>query len=125
MSDHIFFYGTLRPSHAPEEIATVVRKLTPVGAGTVSARLYDLGEYPGIILDSDAGRPIKGEVFVLPGDPGTLRSLDDYEDFRPKDPEGSLFKRMRTNVTLRNGSTRSCWVYVYNQKLPEDLQQVA
>jgi gamma-glutamylcyclotransferase (GGCT)/AIG2-like uncharacterized protein YtfP len=125
MSEHIFFYGTLRPDHAPAEIASVVRRLTPVGTGTVRARLYDFGEYPGIILDNQSGERVSGEVFALPGDPAALRSLDDYEEFHPKDPVGSLFRRMKTNVTLRNGSTQSCWVYVYNQKLPEAFEKVA
>ncbi|HEX9199995.1 MAG TPA: gamma-glutamylcyclotransferase family protein [Acidobacteriaceae bacterium] len=116
MSEHLFVYGTLHPSRAPREIAGVARKLTHVGHGTIRGRLYDLGDYPGVILDDDATEPVHGEVFALPPDPDALACLDAYEDYRPHDPEGSLFLRQKTTVTLADGSRETCWVYVYNRQ---------
>jgi gamma-glutamylcyclotransferase (GGCT)/AIG2-like uncharacterized protein YtfP len=119
MSDRLFVYGTLRPGHAPKEISKVVDTLTPVGSGTVRAKLYDFGDYPGIVLDENAGENVRGEVFVLPSDRKTLAQLDAYEEYSPQDPEGSLFKRLKTRVTLMNGSSELCWVYVYNRAIPK------
>ena len=113
----LFIYGTLHPDRAPAEIAATARRLVPHARGTIRARLYNLGAYPGIVLD-DAAPPIPGEVFLVPDDP-TLAALDAYEDFRPDDPTNSLFLRTKAVVTLDDGSQVLCWVYVYNQSLPK------
>jgi gamma-glutamylcyclotransferase (GGCT)/AIG2-like uncharacterized protein YtfP len=117
MPTYLFIYGTLHPDRAPAEIAPVTRRLTSIGRGTIRARLYNLGEYPGAILADDtdpAARPIPGEVFLVP-DATTLSALDAYEGYRPGSPTDSLFLRTKTVVTFDDGSRKSCWVYVYNR----------
>ncbi len=119
MPTHLFLYGTLHPDRAPREIAPAARRLTPIARGTIRARLYHLGAYPGVILadETDPAAPeIPGEVFLVP-DAATLAALDAYEDFRPQDPANSLFLRTKTVVTFDDGSRESCWVYVYNRNL--------
>ena len=111
----LFIYGTLHPDRAPREIAAAVRRLTPVGPATIRARLYNLGAYPGAILDPTAP-PISGHLFTVP-DAATLAALDAYEDFRPTDPAASLFLRVETTATLPDGSHHPCWVYVYNRQV--------
>jgi gamma-glutamylcyclotransferase (GGCT)/AIG2-like uncharacterized protein YtfP len=117
----LFIYGTLHPDRAPAEIADAARGLRPVGPGTIRGKLYDLGEYPGVMLDPSTSETIHGEVFAVP-DAETLARLDRYEDYRPEDASNSLFLRVQTTVTLDAGSTEVCWVYVYNRELP--LQSV-
>ena len=117
MPNHLFLYGTLHPDRAPAEIASAARRLTSIGRGTIRARLYNLGEYPGAILADDtdpAARPIPGEVFLVP-DATTLSALDAYEGYRPGSPTDSLFLRTETVVTFDDGSRKSCCVYVYNR----------
>jgi gamma-glutamylcyclotransferase (GGCT)/AIG2-like uncharacterized protein YtfP len=108
----LFIYGTLHPDCAPREIAAAARRLQPIGPATIHACLYNLGEYPGAILDPTA-TPIPGELFTVP-DAETLAALDAYEDFRPNDPTNSLFIRTKTTATTPDGSHHPCWVYVYN-----------
>jgi len=117
MPNRLFIYGTLHPSQAPEEIRDAVRKLKPLGKGAVRGKLYNFGDYPGLVLGGRGSRMIPGEVFTLPADPRTLAKLDDYEEFHPSDPQRSLFKRLKTVVTLANGKQEDCWVYVYNQPI--------
>jgi gamma-glutamylcyclotransferase (GGCT)/AIG2-like uncharacterized protein YtfP len=122
MPSLLFVYGTLHPDRAPREIAAAVRGLTSVGPGTIRARLYDLGAYPGVILadEADATAPkVPGELFRVP-DAATLAALDRYEDYRPADPAASLFLRTKAVVTLDDGSCQTCWVYVYNGQPPSD-----
>ena len=118
MPETLFVYGTLHPDRAPEEIFSVARLLVPLGPATILGTLYDLGEYPALILNGKTKQRIPGTVFTLPDDPAALRALDHYEDFRPDDPESSLFLRTRQTVTLADGTPHRCWVYLYNQKLP-------
>jgi gamma-glutamylcyclotransferase (GGCT)/AIG2-like uncharacterized protein YtfP len=117
MPDHLFIYGTLHPTRAPGEIADVVQRMTSEGRGTIRGRLYDLGEYPGVVLDDTTKERVPGEVFTLPSESNALARLDDYEEYHPQHPESSLFRRIETTVTLQNGGQRVCWVYVYNRPL--------
>ncbi len=117
----LFIYGTLHPDHAPREIAAAARRLTSAGRATIRGRRYNLGEYPGIILDS-TGPAIPGELFTVP-DAATLAALDAYEDFRPADPDNSLYLRVETTATRPDGSSVTCWVYAYNREVQGSSQQ--
>jgi gamma-glutamylcyclotransferase (GGCT)/AIG2-like uncharacterized protein YtfP len=112
----LFIYGTLHPDRAPAEIAAAARRLTSHGPATIHARLYNLGAYPGVLLDPTAS-PIPGELFAVPDD-ATLSALDAYEDYRPSSPAASLFLRVETAATTPDGAHHPCWVYVYNRQVP-------
>jgi len=109
----LFIYGTLHPDRAPREIAAAAHRLTSAGPATIRGHRYDLGEYPGVVLDP-TGPLVAGELFTVP-DAATLAALDAYEDFHPADPANSLFLRVETTATKPDGSLVTCWVYVYNR----------
>jgi gamma-glutamylcyclotransferase (GGCT)/AIG2-like uncharacterized protein YtfP len=110
----LFSYGTLLPEQAPAEIAPLVREMRRIGRGKVRGRLYDLGDYPGAVLNK-TGPIIFGEVFELPDNPSVLGKLDEYEGFDASNPKGSLFVRKRWLVSLDAGQRKWCWIYVYNR----------
>jgi len=124
MSQHLFVYGTLLPDQAPAEIAPAIRSLREVCSGHVHGRLYDLGDYPGAILDPSAETPVHGRLFALPDDPAVLSAIDAYEGFDSVDPAGSLFSRTHVRVRLSNGQEIDAWMYVYN-KDPRGAPQIA
>ena len=140
MPDYLFTYGTLLPGAAPAEIAGVAARLKAIGEGQVRGRLYDLGHFPGAVLEADqystqhgAQHFIHGTVFELPDDIGIsraveisqaaeilrateiLRALDAYEEFDPADAAASQFLRTRCVVSLPSGTAVECWIYVYNR----------
>jgi gamma-glutamylcyclotransferase (GGCT)/AIG2-like uncharacterized protein YtfP len=117
MSEYLFSYGTLRSGHAPEEITSVVERLRPVGKGYVFGQLYDLGEFPGIVLDSTSPQQVFGTISFLPDDPNCLRALDAYEGFDAEYPDTSLFLRTVHPVRLAEGGSLPCWIYIYNGSL--------
>jgi gamma-glutamylcyclotransferase (GGCT)/AIG2-like uncharacterized protein YtfP len=116
MEERVFLYGTLRPGHAPREIADAVSRLRRVGAGTIRGQLHDLGTYPGVVLDDAAGE-VRGEIFAVP-DAETLARMDAYEGYYAGDAAGSLFLRVKAAVAMDDGASEACWVYVYNGPLP-------
>ena len=116
MSEYLFSYGTLLPQHAPSEVGGIVSKLRHFGEGTVRGVLYDLGDYPGAVLDPSSDKRILGTVFRLPEDPNILVEFDRYEGFNPSTPGTSLFLRKRYPVELATGPTLECWIYDYNGK---------
>jgi gamma-glutamylcyclotransferase (GGCT)/AIG2-like uncharacterized protein YtfP len=115
MSEHLFLYGTLLPSEAPKEIASIVKRFRRLGSAHVRGRLYDFGEFPGAVLDPSSRTIIHGELVVLPSDGRILQELDRYEEFDPSDPKRSLFVRKKARVQMANGSSRDGWIYVYNK----------
>lgn len=116
MSEWVFTYGTLQPEYAPDEMTATLAQLRPEGRGFVRGVLYDLGEYPGAVLDPDSKQKISGTVFQLPRDAHILCKLDDYEEFDPRAPDKSLFIRTIQPVTLASGRILPCWVYEYNRE---------
>jgi len=111
----LFVYGTLRPQSPHREIGADIQQLRQLGAGSVRGHKLDLGEYPGVILDSHAGERIAGEVLELTDDPKLLARLDAYEGYEPGAPDTSLFLRRPVTVVMDDGSHRECWIYTYNR----------
>ena len=110
---HLLLYGTLgtgEPAHAALGLPGVLELLGPrIVAGT----LYDLGEYPGIVL----GRGATWAELYRILDAALLGRLDAYEGFAAHDPQGSLF--VRTAVRVRRFAHApaprvTAWIYVFN-----------
>ena len=75
-----------------------------IAADTVSGYLYDLGQYPGIVIDNNSPHLISGEVYQLFQREVGLSYLDHYEGINLLQPE---YERIYCTTTL--GAL--CWVY--------------
>jgi gamma-glutamylcyclotransferase (GGCT)/AIG2-like uncharacterized protein YtfP len=124
MKEYLFTYGTLSPEFAPLEIAEAVGRLKFVNDGFIRGWLYDLGDFPGAVLDEKSPNYVFGQVFQLPDDKLVLNQLDEYEEFDLNNIKGSLFVRKKATVTTANQRKIECWIYVYNQ-IPEQAELVA
>ncbi len=101
MSKHlVFVYGTLKRGGA-RAMPEVFPGAKFVGRASVRGRLYDLGEYPGLLLGG-TDSTVAGEVYEV--DDGTLNRMDDIE-------AADDYLRRRVEVSLDAGA-RACWVYV-------------
>jgi gamma-glutamylcyclotransferase (GGCT)/AIG2-like uncharacterized protein YtfP len=109
---HLFAYGTLQPGLAPAEITPVMEKLRLVGEGFIYGKLYDLGEYPGAVIDPASAWLVFGTVYELPEDAETLCRLDAYE--------GPEYVRIEQLVTLTAGGVVNCWVYDFQGRPGEE-----
>ena len=116
MNEYLFLYGTLLPTQAPKEIASIVKRFRRLGPARVRGKLYDFGEFPGAVLDSSTRTMIQGELVALPSDERILEALDRYEEFDPLDTRKSLFVRKKAKVRMPDGSSREGWIYVYNRR---------
>ena len=115
MTDYLFLYGTLMPNEADDEVAHVIKRLRRIGVAYVRGRLYNLGDYPGGVIDLSANTSIRGELVELPADKAILDALDRYEEFDPSRPQESLFIRKKAKIRLANGRKVEGWMYVYNR----------
>jgi gamma-glutamylcyclotransferase (GGCT)/AIG2-like uncharacterized protein YtfP len=111
----LFVYGTLlQPGN---EFAEYLNKHCKfINNGKIKGRLYDIGEYPGAVVDSNEERYIYGSIFMM-DDPDTiLKVIDDYEGI------GELYghpqEYIREQVDIQSYSDIiSCWMYLYNSPL--------
>lgn len=99
----VFVYGSLRSGDAG---AMSIRFPNSkfIAEAQVSGSLYDLGAYPGLLLDESKSL-VSGEVYEV--DDELLNELDDFE-------ASSSYGRKQVEITLDTDRKR-CWVYV-----PED-----
>ncbi len=98
-----FFYGTLT---SRERLRLVMdgHRFQDVGEGTVRGTLYDLGAYPGLVLDGDSTIP----GIVVDTDDGASAQLDEYEAVTD-----GLYERRRVAVERSTGGSLVAWTYVY------------
>lgn len=107
--DSLFVYGTLR-SDFPGPFARRLREACgkPV-MGRVPGRIFDLGEYPGMIESDRGGDLVLGEVYRLPADSEELLAeLDEYEDV-----PGGLYVRRVLTAELVDGGQLPVYAYIH------------
>lgn len=116
MSERLFVYGTLRKGSANSMHHMLGHDAKFVARARTQGRLYDLGEYPGLVA-SDAGTWVHGDVYEL-GDPSAmLARLDDYEGCGPNDARPHEYERVPCEVVMETGAHEVAWVYVYRGTL--------
>lgn len=111
----LFVYGSLMRGM---EAHPRLRGARLLGEGTVRARLFDLGAYPGAVPGAGV---VKGEVWEL--EEGALAALDAYEGFVARAPEESLFVRRRVVVRLVLGGSVRAWIY-FAARVPDGTPEV-
>lgn len=100
MTKHlVFVYGSLR-SGSPHSMTVRFPNSKFVADAKVSGSLYDLGEYPGLLLN-DSNSQVIGEVYEV--DDELLNELDDFE-------ASSNYVRKQVEVSFGTDS-RKCWTY--------------
>jgi gamma-glutamylcyclotransferase (GGCT)/AIG2-like uncharacterized protein YtfP len=111
----LFVYGTLRRDPSHEMFHLLAKHARYLGDATVSGRLFDLGEYPGMI-SSDVTNRVVGELYEI--DPirwdDVINRLDKYEGCSPDDPQPHEYRRELVNARLANGAMVPAWAYVLN-----------
>ena len=120
---HVFVYGTLRRG---EQRDINLLKPAPrwVGRASVEGVLYDLGDYPGLVLGIDqhpGEKNVRGEVYEINAE--LERLLDEIEGVAPR-PNGEYAKRellvqltsAGTSDESRLGHAVPCLVYEVTQE---------
>jgi gamma-glutamylcyclotransferase (GGCT)/AIG2-like uncharacterized protein YtfP len=100
MNKHlVFVYGSLRRGN-PGSMSVRFPNAKFVGETRLSGKLYDLGPYPGAILD-ESNSFVSGEVYEV--DEELLDKLDEFE-------ATSNYRRKQIKLSLDN-EIASGWVY--------------
>ena len=103
MNKHlVFVYGTLRRGGA-RAMSIRFPNSQFIADAKVSGSLYDLGAYPGLVLN-DSNSLVVGEVYEV--DDELLKELDDFE-------VSSSYRRKQVEISL-DTQRRICWTYEPN-----------
>jgi gamma-glutamylcyclotransferase (GGCT)/AIG2-like uncharacterized protein YtfP len=108
----LFVYGSLMEGLSAHHLVASSPRAVKLGRGRMRGRLLDLGDYPGAVLDRGESW-IQGELWELPT--GSLRKLDAYEGYFPRDLERSLFVRRRASVHLEEQEI-DAWTYLLSRR---------
>ena len=115
MAPRVFVYGTLRRGGCNHVRMEGARWL---GTGTVRGRLYSLGWYPGLVLDSHAGE-VHGDVFEVTA-ASHLADLDTYEGCHADQPGPHEYQRVTARVAMAHGPV-DAWMWVWQP--PADAER--
>jgi GrpB-like predicted nucleotidyltransferase (UPF0157 family)/gamma-glutamylcyclotransferase (GGCT)/AIG2-like uncharacterized protein YtfP len=97
-NQYLFVYGMLRTGGG-HSMADHARGSQFIGPAEINGSLYDMGDYPGLVLDS-AGKVV-GEIYEVNEE--ILKQLDEFE-------ATSEYSRHTTEVSAA-GEVSNCWVY--------------
>lgn len=110
----LFVYGTLRPALSHEIYRLLASHLRVIGVGRIHGKLFDLGAYPGLVLDPRAGWVV-GELIKLTTNwHHVIEQLDAYEGCGAGDSEPQEFRRELVEVVDASGGSLRAWVYLLN-----------
>jgi gamma-glutamylcyclotransferase (GGCT)/AIG2-like uncharacterized protein YtfP len=99
--DLLFVYGTLLPECNVSISTQFLEETEFLGHGYVFAKLYDLGDYPAMVLDITHKHKVFGQIYRLHSPKKTLAILDDYEEINPSFPEDNEYIRSVVKVNSK------------------------
>ena len=110
----VFAYGTLITRARSSVVADILDTcLVGYQEASVRGRLYDLGPYPGLKPAARRRECAYGQILELRSPERSLSALDDYEDYDPRRPTASPYRRRWSRVALAAGGYVHAWVYWY------------
>jgi gamma-glutamylcyclotransferase (GGCT)/AIG2-like uncharacterized protein YtfP len=111
----LFVYGTLRRDSGHELYHLLARHGHFVDDVRVQGRLFDLGSYPGLVLEGH-NRFVSGELYEITSNwPHVVARLDEYEGCAADDPEPHEYRRELIEVIRPTGAREKAWAYVLNR----------
>lgn len=108
--DLLFVYGTLITAFEHPVGQKLRSAATYLGVGRVLGLLYDLGEYPGLVVSDALEGFVHGEIYTLDQCSHLWEELDLYEGIN--DSETPEYSREKVFVETENGRL-TCWTYIY------------
>lgn len=96
-----------------------------IDSGYFHGKLFKISWFPGAVLSESEDDRVYGAIFELESALEVFKFLDAYEGFNENNKLSSLFIRTQIKVFLKNGDAISAWVYLYNQKITNELQIIS
>jgi gamma-glutamylcyclotransferase (GGCT)/AIG2-like uncharacterized protein YtfP len=116
MKEVLFVYGTLRRGGG-HELEKMFEDARFIEEGEFCGKMVLVDYFPGVIDATEPQAMVSGEIYELDGDGKSLMELDEFEDFRPLDPQGGVYRRERRRIRMKSGGWKDAWIYIYNHPI--------
>jgi len=114
----LFVYGGLLKGMT---LSPFIESAKYLGPGYIKAKIFFLGQFPGIVEGNDK---VFGELYEL--NVSDLPGLDKIEDYHPENNEASSYVRKETEVTiLPDGKKIKANAYFYNRPIKKEHIYIA
>jgi gamma-glutamylcyclotransferase (GGCT)/AIG2-like uncharacterized protein YtfP len=129
MTSLLFVYGSLMPTltsaFGRTERTRLSEESTVIGPAHIAGRLFDLGEYPGLVIDGNASTEAHGVLLRLVSAEQTFAWLDAFEDIVPgRAADKNVYVRRLAPVTTSDGQKFEAWIYEI-QHVPPGASEIA
>lgn len=116
---YLFTYGSLKSNAiclmGTEERAVLRDQAQLVARASIAGLLFDVGPYPGAILEGRRTVRVHGEIWKLPGEQDSLiEMLDRYEGCDASSPVPHTYSRRKVRIRLEAGRRVVAWMYLWN-----------
>jgi len=115
MTSYLFTYGTLLSGmgHPMHEVLTHYAELA--GPAYINGKLYELGQYPGLVLSNNTRKVVWGEVYRIHTEGELFRYLDDYEGCASHNRKPHEYRRDLVTIHDADGHSLLAWAYLYKK----------
>ncbi len=109
---YLFVYGTLQPEFQNPVTQFLLENAEVVGKGFIFGKLYDIGDYPGVIIDNNS--KVFGTIFKVKNEDSVLAILDNYEEVGNNFVSPNEYFRTKVSVYINDSKALISWVYLYD-----------
>jgi gamma-glutamylcyclotransferase (GGCT)/AIG2-like uncharacterized protein YtfP len=120
---YLFVYGKLKKSQDNAMSWFFQQNATFVCEAYVKGRLYNILDYPGLVIDVMYQSLVYGEIYKLMNDE-ILNKLDEFEEAWPLFGEDAEYKRIEIEA-IANNTNYTCQIYIYNWPIDESKRIVS
>ncbi len=117
--DYLFIYGTLLLKEELNISKFLYDSSEFIGNACLHDKLYEIDNYPGLILSEDKKDKVYGKVFRLKNFDKTIALLNEYEEVGPQFAYPNEYVLKKVEVCMQ-GTKYYCWVYIYNHPVQEE-----
>jgi gamma-glutamylcyclotransferase (GGCT)/AIG2-like uncharacterized protein YtfP len=119
----LFVYGTLMRGECRHHYIERC-KPTRIQPATVAGKLFDYGEYPGLVTGRAQGASrVRGELMEFPDIEAALALLDRVEGVRAISSAADEYRREIVEAALSDGTRVPAWAYVA-ARIPRDARLI-
>lgn len=117
MTSYLFTYGTLLSGihHPMHEVMLRYAELS--GTGFINGKLYDMGNYPGLVLSNNVRKLVWGEIYRIHDEDELFRYLDDYEGCAQHSRQPHEYRRDLVSIHDTQEHSLLAWTYLYKQPI--------
>lgn len=122
--DYLFVYGTLRKCFDHPMHQSMIRYAEYHSAGLMNGKLYDLGNYPGMVYSNADNCSVTGDIYIIKDREKLFWVLDSYEGISESGHVNDEYIRVKREADRADtDEALVCWVYLYNRN-PQHFRRI-